>query len=858
MALALAWALSVGVAAAGQEGPSATKEATRSVIAGRPSYDRSGYFKFHFGEGYRRYWTTPFEARVLDLRTYAGGLTPVRQVGNLQSIGLALSGADGKSYTFRTLDKDPTRSLPEEWRDSFPAQLFQDQTTANHPGGALIVPALAEAAGVPHTNPEIVFMPDDPALGEFRATFGGQPGTIDEFPLPASGQRPGFRGAVEIIPTAELWKRWQKGQARVDTAALLHARLFDLFLGDWDRHDRQWRWMKLPGQDALVALPEDRDQAFANFSGVVMSLARSVQKKLVAWHDDYSNLDGLLVQPHEIDGWLLTGVERAAFVAAAHDLQARLTDPVIESAVRRLPPEWFAIGGQQLIRDLEKRRGLLGQAAESFYEHLAHHVDVQGTDENDVARLSREADGSLTLELSLESGGTAPSVPYFRRRFLPGETREVRVYLYGGRDRFVATGPRGGITVRVSGGAEKDVLDDSQSGGTQFYDAEEGEVVDGRGTGVSTRPWTRVPSKPNAPWMEKQDFGSLTLVAPLIWWEPDPGFVLSLGATRYTYAFRKRPYSTMQHASVEWKTKRGAFGASYTGDFRWNRPGFTTFVEASADGAENYNFYGFGNESAFVDDDFNEADQKEFVAFPSLVAYENERRTFGLAVGPEVKYSKNFAQGDTLLGGQQPYGFGDFGQVGARLDLHVDTRGRLLAGLGLAALAPGTKRTDTGLKAEFEGRIYPKAWDVEETFGIAFGEVTGYWQVASRLTLAARLGGQKNWGRYPWYEAAFIGGSDNVRGYDRNRFAGDASAYANAQAMVTLFNMNLILPLRVGVLGLADAGRVWVEGEDSGKWHPSGGGGLFVRVMTAEIAFHAILAGSEEGVKFYVNIGFGI
>src|SRR4029450_9078545 len=77
---------------------------------------------------------------------------------------------------------------------------------ATHPGGALIVPTLAEAAGVPHTNPEIVFMPDDPVLGEFRATFGGQPGTIAEYPLPASGQRPGFRGAVEIIPTAELWK----------------------------------------------------------------------------------------------------------------------------------------------------------------------------------------------------------------------------------------------------------------------------------------------------------------------------------------------------------------------------------------------------------------------------------------------------------------------------------------------------------------------------------------------------------------------------------------------------------------------------------------------------------------------------
>jgi hypothetical protein len=547
-------------------------------------------------------------------------------------------------------------------------------------------------------------------------------------------------------------------------------------------------------------------------------------------------------------------VERAAFVQTARDVQARLTDSVIEAAVRRLPPEWFAIGGEQLIRDLKTRRGLLVEAAAAFYERLARYVDVQGTEGSDVARLTRDAEGGVTLELSLEGA----AAPYFRRRFLRDETREIRLYLYGGADRFVATGPKGGITVRVSGGPGRDVLDDSGSGGTQFYDAEDGEVVEGSGTGASSRLWTRVPSKPDAPWMEKVDYGSLTLVAPLIWWEPDPGIVLSVGATRYTYGFRKLPYATMQHAAVEWKTKRGAFGFNYTGDFRWTRPGYATLVELTADGAENYNFYGFGNESPFVDDDFNEADQKEFVAFPSLLAYENRRRTFWYALGPEIKYSRNRAEGDTLLGGQQPYGFGDFGQLGGRAEVHVDTRGRMLAGMGLAGLAPGTKRTDTGLKLDLEGRIYPKAWDVEETFGVAFGELTGYWQVAPKLTLAARLGGQKNWGTFPWYEAAFIGGSDNVRGYDRNRFAGDASAYANAQVMVTLFNMNLILPLRFGVLALGDVGRVWAEGEKSGKWHPAGGGGIFLRVMTAEIAFHGLIATGEEGTKFYVNIGFGI
>ena len=104
---------------------------TRTVTAGRPEYGRhSSFWRFHFGEGYRDLWTTPFEVEVLDLRTHKGGLTPVRQVGSMQSIGLALRGGDGRSYTFRTLDKDPTRILPPEWRTTLPAQIFQDQTAA--------------------------------------------------------------------------------------------------------------------------------------------------------------------------------------------------------------------------------------------------------------------------------------------------------------------------------------------------------------------------------------------------------------------------------------------------------------------------------------------------------------------------------------------------------------------------------------------------------------------------------------------------------------------------------------------------------------------------------------------------------
>ena len=82
-------------------------------------------------------------------------------------------------------------------------------------------------------------------------------------------------------------------------------------------------------------------------------------------------MTGLLFQGAEVDRWLLSGTERAAFTRAAREVVAALTDEVISAAVKRLPPEWYALRGEQMTRDLKRRRDLLPAAADEFYEALA-------------------------------------------------------------------------------------------------------------------------------------------------------------------------------------------------------------------------------------------------------------------------------------------------------------------------------------------------------------------------------------------------------------------------------------------------------------------------------------------------------
>ena len=142
--------------------PAVVTARTREVVAG-PHYGAGAFHAAMLGRSYRALWTTPIEVEELDLASEAGGLSVVRRVGGQQTRGLALRGQDGRSYTFRSLDKDPTNILPEELQDTFVRQLVQDQMAAQHPGAALVVDELARAAGIPTVPIRLVVLPDDDA-----------------------------------------------------------------------------------------------------------------------------------------------------------------------------------------------------------------------------------------------------------------------------------------------------------------------------------------------------------------------------------------------------------------------------------------------------------------------------------------------------------------------------------------------------------------------------------------------------------------------------------------------------------------------------------------------------------------------
>jgi hypothetical protein len=130
--------------------------------------EQGGCKNFLAGSNHRDVWTTPVQVPYFDIGKEHGGLRPVKRGGGLQTTSIRLEAADGKQYVLRSINKDGRRFLPEEVQYTFVAPIAQDFLSYSHPHGAFIVPSLADAVGVYHTNPKLVYVPNDARFGVYQ------------------------------------------------------------------------------------------------------------------------------------------------------------------------------------------------------------------------------------------------------------------------------------------------------------------------------------------------------------------------------------------------------------------------------------------------------------------------------------------------------------------------------------------------------------------------------------------------------------------------------------------------------------------------------------------------------------------
>lgn len=843
--------------AIGHDGATAQSQASRAPLPAIDSvtvvpgarYEEGGWTRFWLGDNWRDVWTTPIRVPVLDIRRFAGGLEMERQGGGNQSRTLHMIGADGVGYVFRSTDKHPGVALPHDLKRTPVGEIVQDLISSLHPGGPLVTARLLDATPLLHVQPRLAVMPDDPALGEFRETFGGMLGTLEEKPSEGEDDSPGFGGSRAVVDWEDMMELLEESaDHRLATDEYVLARLFDAFINDPDRAEDQWRAARFddPDGDGYVwrPIPRDRDWAFVNAEGMLTSLVgRRIYPKLVPFDSDLNRVRPLTIQAWRVDRPLLAGVEWPVWERAAQQLQAAMTDDVIANAMLAMPAE-YRENAASIARTLRERRDDIDEFARAYYLLLADAPDVHATDEADRASITRMDNGDV--EVAIGDGHDV----YFRRTFRAGETSDVRIHLHGGDDAVVVSGPIRPASpfVRVRGGGGDDELTDRQTGSIGearlgFYDDRGDNDIEARGyTLVDTDEWEEPEVTGFVATLAGQgyrDWGSSLSWSPTWSYGGASGLVLGFGPRWTRYGYRRDPYWWTVGATAFYSFRFNSFGGQIDADYRLpNSPLHFEWLGRYT-GFEAFRYYGLGNETALeTDDDL------------TLVRMTQGRARFmaaldlgdvDVALGPTFVHTTLDPAGGSLLDDSALEG-AKLGMFGARLEGSVDRN-------------PGAAER-SGWALDLAAEAYPAGGsDLDDDFQTAQAVVRGYIDVpvfGRHPKLALRAGGRRAWGAWPLFEGAFIGGMETVRGYRFDRFLGDRAAWGNAELRVPLFELTLISRGRVGGLGLYDAGRVWLDGEESDEWHTAYGGGVFYETFGRTLT---VLYAHGEEDRWYLQIG---
>ncbi|MGY5847587.1 hypothetical protein ACW6QP_09210 [Salegentibacter sp. HM20] len=343
------------------------------LLAASTLYEANALKSLMQGENYREAWASPVKVPVVFLDTLFDGMKIVKEGGGTQTHSLRLEDKDGFLYSLRSVTKDPSTHVPQFARNLGLENIVIDAISASHPYAALAVAELSNTAGVLHTHPRVLFVPKQNVLGEAYNEKYGNRLFLLEYETEGKKNWTQFESVEEIIDTKKLqeWKEDDTGNLKIDEAAYVRARLFDLLIGDWDRHAKQWGWViqNIEGKRIATPLAGDRDNAFFNIDGIIPGIISSehIEPLVRPFEEDIDYMPGL-VYPNDV--YFLHFTAEEIFLKEAEILQQLLTDEAIEQAFLIWPQNIRELDAKEIIQKIKSRRDNLKEHAREFYRVL--------------------------------------------------------------------------------------------------------------------------------------------------------------------------------------------------------------------------------------------------------------------------------------------------------------------------------------------------------------------------------------------------------------------------------------------------------------------------------------------------------
>lgn len=794
------------------------------TISAGPQYKRSGWHNFFWGKNYRKEWSTPVTLPVFLLDSIKGGLVPVKEGGGHQTTSLHLENKDEKEYALRSVDKRLGKVLPQIFLGTFIEKLVNDEVSMSHPYSAAAIPGMAHSAGIYHTKPKYVYLAQQAALDTFAEKFGDKIYLFEQRVKGNWKDADNLGNFKEYFGTDEVMKKiLDETENKADQAAFVKARLFDMFIADWDRHEDQWSWgMRKEGDfNVFVPVPIDRDQAFFKRNGLLLNAAIRGARigYLQSLKGTISNVPELNYEERGLDRFFINELTKIQWQQIATELQQSLTDSVIESSVKKMPPPIFAISGEKIIAALKSRRNHLVEYATEYYLFLAKEVEIVGTKGTEYFNVKRINDKETEVKVfNINKKGVKEEQPYYSRIFLTSETKEVRLFGLSGNDVYATEGKvSNGIKIKIIGGDDKDsILANSvvnNNTKTYVYDGPE-DYIESDGKIKTTLSDDSAIHKYQ---YRSYQYDFKRLSAKPFYSDADRIFI-GLSYLWIHHKWRDLPFAFKQKISVNYSISQNAFNLTYTGIFpnaigKWN-----LLLVGGYDFVNWINFYGLGNETVLINKDinYNRMRTKEGTAGiffnkrirHSLFNIGGFYRSVKIINDNERYVSKNIAPIDTTVFETKYFAGATAVYVFSKLNSSiVPTRG--------FSVSAGVSYTQNVNESS-------------NSFWKYGGNFQLYLPLISKFYLAISGGIQSVTGDPEFYQYPNIGAGQTIRGFRYQRFYGKTAFYNCNEFRFLSDVRSYIFNGKAGLLAFVDDGRVWMPEEKSDILHVGYGGGILL------------------------------
>ncbi|OIQ30119.1 MAG: phosphoesterase [Bacteroidetes bacterium MedPE-SWsnd-G2] len=836
---------------------------------------RSKLFKSIWGKRYRSDFSIPIKAPTVNLDTLYGGLTPVRKGGGHQSNSLRLKTKDGREFVLRALRKDAAKYLQAvafknlyvegQFDETYTEGLLMDVFTAAHPYAPFIIGDLSDPIGVYHSNPRLFYVPKQKAIGVFNDEYGDDLYMIEERAADGHGNLASFGYSNTLISTDDLLKEILEDESKVvDEASYVKARLFDMLIGDWDRHEDQWRWAEFKENDMTIykPVPRDRDQAFSLMSdGWLVGFMTTIipdLRLMKSYQEDLKSPKWFNLEPYPLDMALIKTVDKSVWDAQVRLITSALTDDLIDSVFQKFPPEVSTQNLEDIKRKLKGRRENLQKISDEYYEHVSKFAIVTGTQKDDWFDIERLPNGETRVTAYRIKKGKKKD-KFHDRVYNNKETKEIWVYALDDTDVFEVYGEGDHlIKVRLIGGQNKDTFNITNGKRIVMYDykSKQNEFVTNKGNKVLRDDYD----------INVYDYKKLknssNKIIPTLGSNPDDGFKFGLVNTFTAYGFERNPFTSQHQIKASMYFATNGFDLQYTGEFSHVMGKLNLRVHGIYT-SPNYsiNFFGYGNSTPnpnYDDDDtytkdYNRVRLSTFNFAPTLVRKGDLGSEIRMGISYEaieveetegrfinLVYQENGEETqEDYIGIHARYSFQNkdlvaFPSLGVNVDFLMGYKNNLNNSKGFGYLIPAL---GLDYKLNYSGSI----------------------------VLASMLKSHINFGDdFEFYQAASIGARDGLRGYRNQRFTGKSSFYQSSDLRFELYNAKTgLLPISLGLYGGFDYGKVWVDDEllvephlDSGKLNTSYGGGLFINGADMLTGNFSVFY-SDEGPRFAFILGFG-